>query len=247
MKTVWMISGNKGNVGKSLFCLALASALETRRETFAVLDGDGRTKDVYQTFLRKCPSKWAEFRELDPDSHTGMRDDDYKDVIQAMLNSNNHVIVNTPDGVDSVLGAWFEKTLRHTEINNCAFKLVFVMSDRPDGLDMLPELMRRFNFVYPVRNLHFGSGEEFALFNREYSSRFDTVIDFPALRKEEAHLLFENTTYPIEAIRRKNGSGNYILPALHRSRLLTWQILVDEAISDVIDNEDIPNVKVIVE
>jgi hypothetical protein len=240
-----MISGNKGNVGKSLFCLALASVLELRGETYAILDGDGRTKDVFSIFLRKCPAKWVEFRDLDPESSTGMEAGDYQELVQTMLESNDHVIINTPDGVDNILSKWFHQTLRHTEINNCLFKLMFLISERPDGLDMMPDMMREFSFFYPVRNLHFGVPDKFTAFNLEYFERFDTVVDFPKLRDDEARMLFDYHVYPAEALQLKNKSGNFALPALERARILHWMTLVSEAISDVIDNVDVPNFKTV--
>ncbi len=240
-----MISGNKGNVGKSLLCLALASVLEQRGETFAILDGDGRTKDVFSIFLRKCPAKSVEFRLLDPDSSTGMADEDYKEIVQTMLESNDHVIINTPDGVDSILSKWFHQTLQHTEINNCLFKLMFVMSERPDGLDMMPDMMREFSFFYPVRNLYFGVADKFTAFNLEYFDRFDDVIDFPKLRDDDARMMFDYQVYPAEALRLKNNNGNYALPTLARARILAWITQVSEALSDAIDNVDVPNFKTV--
>lgn len=240
-----MISGNKGNVGKSLFCLALASVLEQRGETYAILDGDGRTKDVYSIFLRKCPAWSVEFRSLNPDSPITMEDGDYKDVVQTMLASNDHVIINTPDGVDSILCKWFHQTLQHTEINNCLFKLMFVMSERPDGLDMMPEMMRAFSYFYPVRNLYFGVADKFTAFNLEYFNRFDDVIDFPKLRDDDARMMFDYKIYPAEVLRLKNNKGNYALPTLERERIHRWIELVGEAIGDAIDNEDVPNFKTV--
>lgn len=243
-KTVWMISGNKGGVGKSLFCLALASALEMRGEHYAVLDGDGRTGDVYATFLRKCPAQWGDFRELRPDSHSCPLDEEYEDMLHQLLRASPNLIVNTPDGADSILTKWFDMTLKHTESNNYQFKFMYLMSDRPDGLDILKELAERFQFLYPVRNLHFGSEELFAVFNQSHAAKFHEVVDFPGLRSEEVRMLFNIPTYPTEALNLKNASTcAHTLPALSRARLLAWQLAVNEAIDNIIENKTDSNLK----
>lgn len=247
-KTVWMVSGNKGGVGKSLFCLALASALETRGERYAVLDGDGRTGDVYATFLRKCPARLADFRELRPELHNCRQDEVYETMIHQMLKTSSHLIINTPDGADSTLVKWFDMTLKHTESYGYQFKLMYLMSDRPDGLDMLPDLAARFAYFFPIRNLYFGRVELFTSFNNKYAQMFRSIIDFPVLRGEEIRMLFDLKTYPLEAINLKRDikskeSSTFALPALTRSRLLNWQMTVNEVISDIIDGDEVANIK----
>lgn len=243
-KTVWMISGNKGGVGKSLFCFSLASALEMRGEPYGVLDGDGRTGDVYSSFNRKCPARWGDFRELRPESHNCSYDAAYEGMLHQLLRSSPNVIINTPDGADSVLTKWFDVTLKHTESNNYQFKFVYLMSDRPDGLDILPALAERFQFLYPIRNLHFGNERLFSTFNRDYLDGFKVVIDFPPLRSEEVRMLFDVKTYPAEALNLKSREKKaYTVPTLSRARLLAWQKQVNEAIGDMIDNKDVPNLE----
>lgn len=241
-KTVWMVSGNKGGVGKSLFCKALASALDLRGDGYAVLDGDGRTGDVFSTFHRKCPARLADFRALRPESHQCSRDAEYEGMLHQLLLGSDHLIVNTPDGADSILMKWFEVTLKHTESNNCQFKFVYLLSDRPDGLEILNDLRKHFHFLYPIRNLYFGRSGVFSAFNQTYSERFNTVLEFPVLRSNEVRMLFDLNLHPVQAIQLKGlGSDNFALPSLTRSRLFSWQNKVCEEIDDMIDNKTEPN------
>lgn len=242
-KTIWMVSGNKGGVGKSVFCLALASALEIREETFAIFDGDGRTGDVYEAFLRKVPAKWADFRKLKPDSFSCQMDKPYEEIIHSLLSANTHLIINTPDGADNILLQWFNKTLAHAELTNCTFKFMYLMSNRPDGLDMLTELVGSFAYFYPVRNLHFKQAGEFDVFNRMYSSLFEKVINFPVLRSEELLMLFDLKTFPAEILKLRKKNGMHAMSCLSRARLQDWQGQVIEVLNDIIDNQDSPNVK----
>lgn len=240
-KTVWMVSGNKGGVGKSLFCLALASALEAREEHFAILDGDGRTSDVYATFLRKCPALSADFRELRPESNNCSRDAEYEGFFYQLLSASPNLIINTPDGADALLMKWFDKTLSFAETLNYQFKFMYLMSERPDGLEILPELASKFAFFYPIRNLHFGEPGLFTFFNRNYARIFHEILDFPVLRSEELRMLFDVKTYPNEALNLKDDYGNYTIPTLSRSRIQTWQVTVTDALDNIIDNKIEPN------
>jgi len=246
-KTIWMVSGNKGGVGKSLFCHAIASALEVRNESFAILDGDGRSADVYAAFLRKCPARSADFRDLRPESPNCRQDETYEAMVRQLLASSDNLIINTPDGADQILMRWFDRTLAHAEFSDSLFKFMYLLSDRPDGLDMLPALSERFSYLYPVRNLHFarnGTSEQlFTAFNRDYATMFNEVIEFPVLRGEETRMLFDLHTYPAEALRLKGGNGMYALPALSRARLSAWLYLIEDAIGNVVDNKTEPNIK----
>lgn len=243
-KVIWMVSGNKGGVGKSLLCLALASALEARGEAYSVLDGDGRVGDVYGIFLRKCPTRLADFRELRPDAINCRQDEVYENMIHQLLSVSDHLIVNTPDGADSTLVKWFDMTLRHTESYGYQFKLLYMMSDRPDGLDLLPELAKRFAYLLPIRNLYFGPIKLFSLFNEKYSYMFRSIIDFPKLRGAEVRMLFDLKTYPWAAINdKRQDSQTYSIQAIVRNRLLKWQAAVSESISNIIDGDEIANIK----
>lgn len=241
-KVVWMVSGNKGGVGKSLFCLALASLLERRKETFSVLDGDGRTGDVFASFRRKYPARQADFRLLRPESHMCAQDGEYEALIRQLLLTSTHLIINTPDGADTLLMKWFDVTLSHTEQNNFQFKFMYLMSDRPDGLELLPELSTRFLALYPMRNLYFGRVDRFATFNLDHAHMFHEVLDFPALRADEVRLLFDAHTYPAEALREKQ-DGRYRWHTLARARIRQWQARVEETLRNVVGLEDISNIR----
>lgn len=247
-KTVWMISGNKGGVGKSLFSLALASAFEMRGERFAVFDGDGRTGDVYAAFKRKTPARQGDFRDLRPESHLCRLDGQYEAQLHQLLSGSPNVIVNTPDGADTVLMKWFDVTLSHTEQANVDFRMVYLLSDRPDGLEILPDLAQRFSFLYPVRNLHFGPPKLFSAFNQAYMPGFKVVLDMPALRGDEVRLLFDKSMYPAEVLRLKksgtaDGGERFAVHTLQRARILAWQRAINEIAWDMADNKEVPNLE----
>ncbi|RWA45683.1 hypothetical protein AU476_01220 [Cupriavidus sp. UYMSc13B] len=103
---------------------------------------------MYATFRRKCPARLGDFRALRPESHLCNLDLIYETQLQQLLAGSPHLIVNTPDGADAVLKKWFDVTLSHTEASNINFRFVYLMSDRPDGLELLPQLAESFQFLY---------------------------------------------------------------------------------------------------
>lgn len=241
-KTIYMISGNKGGVGKSLYSLALASVLDMRGEDYAVFDGDGRTGDVFSAFTGKCPARWGDFRSLRPESHNCYLDSEYEKVIHQLLLYSPNLIVNTPDGADAILNKWFDVTLKHTESNNYQFKLIYLMSDRPDGLDMLKELGQRFTFLYPIKNLFFGDETLFSEFNEKYARKFDSVIDFQKLRGHEVRMLFDLKQSPFEFLNaKKTGSNKFRAQALSRARVANWLNLFYEDNIAMMENNDSSN------
>lgn len=226
-KTAWMIAGNKGGVGKSFFCQALASTFEImggEHSHYAILDGDGRTGDVHASFVHKVPSRLVDFRELRAEHHSCMEDGEYEKHILWLMKANTHLIINTPDGADNVLMRWFDETLKQTEQNNIQFKMIYLMSDRPDGMSLVPELSKRFAYFFPVRNLYFGSVDVFSAFNEKLANKYRQVFDFPKLRANEVRMMFDNKTYPAEFTRNKK---NHVLS---RQRVLNWAIEVGDIV-----------------
>jgi hypothetical protein len=251
-KTIWMVTGNKGGVGKSLFCLSLATAFDMSSKLYSILDGDGRTGDVYASFVRVCPRGLADFRGLRPDSHDCRFDLPYEKMIHELLLTSSDLIINTPDGADNILLKWFDVTLKHTEENNYQFKLIYLISDRGDGLEMIDEFALRFPLLYPVKNLYFGNTDLFLKFNGKYRKHFRYVMEYPVLRAKEVRLLFDHNTYPFEACNMTTlGASNernppyekYVINTLPRARIMKWQKMFNDNIQYIMDNDSTINVK----
>ncbi|WP_226034443.1 hypothetical protein [Aquitalea palustris] len=237
MPTVWMVSGNKGGVGKSITALGLTQTLinECGKDTVAVIDGDGRTPDVYRMCLRKIPARSLDFRRLRPDSPQSMTEDEYFNVIYSMLKVSDHVVINTPDGADDQLMGWFDSTLQCTESMSggepILFKFLFVLNTIEDGLEYLPVLAERFQMLYPVRNTHFGAVDRFKAFNA-VSESFNHVIDLPALGGYELDRMKSLKLLPQEYadMRWSRKTPNPQAPTvLSRQRVQNWLCSVHEA------------------
>lgn len=185
----------------------------------------------------------ADFRKLQPDSPVDPHDATYEEQVNQLLKSSPHLIINTPDGADDILLSWFDVTLKHTEHLNVIFKMIFLMSDRPDGLKILPSMMLRFPYLYPIKNLFFGEPCLFHDFDDLYARKFRKVIYLNKLRQAEIRLMRKMRTYPTEAIRLKNESNLLIVPTLSRTRIMNWMLeFFVENEKDLFDNVTIPNV-----
>ncbi|MGS0741456.1 nucleotide-binding protein [Glaciimonas sp. GG7] len=221
MKTVWVVCGNKGGVGKSLLCLALISCLIRLSRQLAVLDGDGRSPDVFKACKGKLPARAVDFRKLRPDRYDDMHDGEYEMLIQKLLAISTDLVINTPDGTDDVLMQWFDATLRFTENAHCTFRMLYVVNHRSDGLELLPEMSKRFAYLFPIRNLYFARAPAFTEFNGQYSRLFQETFDFPVLRSIEVTRLLEKHYLPSEYVDSQAGM------LLSRQRVSDWLAEMD--------------------
>lgn len=231
MKTVWVVCGNKGGVGKSLLCLALISYLVQLSRKTSVLDGDGRSPDVFNACLRKIPARSVDFRRLRPDRWDDMQSGEYEALVQQLLSISDDLIINTPDGADDVLMEWFDTTLRFTESADCIFRMLYVMNHRGDGLDLLPGMADRFAYLFPVRNLHFARASAFTTFNDVHASRFRETFDFPVLRYAEVTQILNKRYLPAEFIATRGGG------LLARQRVIDWLANIGDMFSTVIETD----------
>lgn len=238
-----MVSGNKGNVGKSTVAVALTQTLVTAYgpNSVSVLDGDGRTPDVHRLCLRQLPAKVLDFRRLRPDSPQSMIEDAYFEELYRKLRISDHVVINTPDGADDQLMGWFDSTLQCTEglsqseddVEVC-FKFLYVMNTSSDGLEYLPKLAKHFQMLYPVRNLHFGEVEKFREFNRLYLDRFVAVLDFPSLGANEYENLKRFRLLPQSFVNLtwRRSERDVITPrVLSRKRVQDWLAAANDTFS----------------
>lgn len=172
MSTVWMVCGNKGGVGKSVASKAVVDWLVEKDYRVAIADGD-LAADVAMAFDGQLNGArmdlataegWAELTDwLCANQDLGQ------------------VVVNLPDAVT-------ERTLTHLEryrpsVDAFGYRTVslFMMNTLPDGLSLLPRLVRTVHDVYPVKNLFFGASGDFIAYDKKYGRHFpDKTIYFPA-------------------------------------------------------------------
>lgn len=172
--TVWMVAGNKGGVGKSVVAKAIVPWLLNRQQSVTVVDGDHATADVAAVYEREVRTViadlgggapgWAEFTDW-LCAHPDLGD----------------VVVNLPDAVTERTLAALERYRPSVDAFGFRTTAVFVMNTLPDGLELLPRLIRTVHHVIPARNLHFGRPVDFAAFNSRYARHFPVTLYIPPL------------------------------------------------------------------
>lgn len=174
MTDVWLVAGNKGNVGKSAFAKSLVEWLRYHDEGAVVVDGD-TAGDVAAAFSHDRQVRqfdlavgagWAEFTDWLCDEPQPAP-----------------VVANLPDAVTERTLAALERYRPSTDEFGYKTSAFFVMNCLPDGLHLLPNLVRTVRNVLPVKNLYFGASSDFIYFDRRYARHFaDTTIYFPRLQ-----------------------------------------------------------------
>lgn len=203
--------------------------MSVSRRHIAVLDGDARSPDVFNACVRKIPTRGGDFRRLRPDLYNDMSVFDYESIVQNLLAVSTDLVINTPDGADDVLMEWFDSTLRFTESANCTFRMLYVMDHRGNGLDILPEMAKRFAFLFPVRNLHFARPEAFVEYNKVHAPNFRETFDFPELRSQEVSKLLEQHFLPSEFVETQAGS------LLSRQRVKDWIAKAEDSFLQIME------------
>lgn len=173
-KTIWLVAGNKGNVGKSVVAKALVEWHQRRQLPLTVVDGDSESGDVLKAFRGRvesvsfdlgAASGWAQYADWLCDTKP-----------------DGQIITNLPDGVTEKTLMALERYRPAVEQFGYVNRALFVMNTLPDGLRLLPRLVKAVRYVYPVKNLFFGRSAEFHFFDREFGRHFPvTTIYFPRL------------------------------------------------------------------
>lgn len=229
-KTVWLVTGNKGGAGKSALAKLLIEWLKGHRLQVRVADGDARTPDVAQAFRSAC-KVWT-FDLNDEDGWPAFADWLYGTEV-----SNGHVVTNLPDGI-SERALRFLHRFRELGIG-CGWRIrvLFVMSNLPDGLPMFARLERTFPDVLPIKNLHFGKPSSFADFDHAFPELADQCALFPALSTPVMTAVRQsNLPYAEFATQRGNSRTNI---SYHKAAVAQWQVAAWEALDDFLLGDDL--------
>jgi hypothetical protein len=170
-KLIWLVAGNKGNVGKSVMAKAMVEWILNRGERVIVADGDAETCDVAETF--KGEVDVVERFDLSTASGWGQ----YADWV-CSLDPDDQIVTNLPDGVTEKTLIALERYKPTVDAFGFTTRALFVMNTLPDGLRLLPSLLKTVRHVYPVKNLYFGQSRDFAHFDQKYARHFPASTIF---------------------------------------------------------------------
>ena len=166
-KPVYMVSGSKGGVGKSIFSMAMIHYLGGRGEKVLLIDADTANPDVGKAY-----SKAVETRYINLDERDG-----WMDLVNCLAEQLDHtVVINTParssEGV-KLYGTLLTESL--VEITRDLVTLWVIISQR-DSLQLLKEYLDTVNTgtTHVVRNLYHGPERKFELYN---NSKIRTAVE----------------------------------------------------------------------
>lgn len=235
---VWLVTGNKGAVGKSVAAKSLIEWLHSREEPVTVVEGDRRTPDVaavYET-SRSTGETGSEIacRSFDLQIEEGWPQfSDYlctADEDGVLI--SGHVVTNLPDSITERAMLYFERFVHLVQAYGFKVRVLFVMNTLPDGLHFFGKLIRVFPDVIPVKNLHFGKARDFKHFDSAYGFDYeDRILMMPAMNQRIMHVVREsNLTFGDFTNQRGNEPSNF---AYAKIVVATWRSDMLEALDDV--------------
>ena len=150
MPSIFLSCGEKGGVGKSLFCKTLAQYFIDQEVPFSLCETDRSNPDVMRSYKSACKTKLGVFSES-PD-HEDSANSIYNDAIK------HHVLVNLPAQCFIPLRNWFINNELFTIAaeDGVKFKFLHVSDGGFDSLQLFKKTLETFglqaSYVF-VKNL----------------------------------------------------------------------------------------------
>ncbi len=216
MKSINLVSGGKGGVGKSLVGMGLLDYL--REQSPALLETDITNPDVGKSYRKEV----AKFAALDIAHAEG-----WIDLANFLSETESPVVINAAAGLGSSesvknLGDGLVELGRD-------LRVFWVLNTQRDGLELLKSFLDEVAGAERIRvdavlNLFFGEADSFKLFNEKIKDmiieRGGSVLNFPALAKR--------CTDPFYVERLSIARAEEALPFGSRLELKRWRKLVHE-------------------
>lgn len=205
MNKVFLVSGEKGGVGKSTACIHLVEALRAVGTPANVFDGDPVNPDV-------C-ARYADAKPLDISSPQA-----WGEALESA--ANGPVVVNLPARGGEVLEAHAAAFQEAASSLGVEFVYLHVMNRQKDSLMLLANALERFSgmaSIFAVRNTYFGEQGKFTLYNGSKTrQKLAGEINLPELADHVADLA---QTSPAGKSLQEISEG---MKALDKAMLSAW-------------------------
>lgn len=219
-KTIILVSGAKGGVGKSAVCNALAAALAGQNREFSLVDGDITNPDVLRAWvdnddnLKYNGSSIYGLPLTAPDGWINLVD---------VAGDANLVVVNLPAG-NALLDAAELLTQVMGDASGIDIHLLWVINRQRDSVNLLKETLEKFTptHITVLKNTYFGASEKFEIFDRsetraQIEAAGGKVIDFPELSDIVSDRIINERMTLLEAA---NGSAGGLGQRMEAARFL---------------------------
>lgn len=189
-KSIYIIGGCKGGVGKSLVTMATVDYLQERRESVLLIDSDTTNPDVYKAYDQSTKTQLI---NLD-------KEDGWIDLVNLCdHNPNSIVVINTAARNNEAVIKYAE-TL-NSVLSEIKRKLVtlWVINRQRDSLELLKEYMDAIPNadVHVVRNGYFGEENKFEFYNKSnlrktVEERGGQSVTFPNMADRVTDQIYNN-------------------------------------------------------
>lgn len=223
-KSIFLVGGSKGGVGKSLVSMALVDALQVLGESVLLMESDTGNPDVWKAY-----SDSTEAHLLNLDEAGG-----WIELVNLCDAHPDHVVVvNTAARNNKGVSA-YGQTLNGTlaELKRQLITL-WVINRQRDSLELLKEYMSAIagGELHVVRNTHFGEEGKFELYNGSklrvlLEERGGRSLNFPDLADRVSDDLYSNRMSIASALRQ--------MPIGNRAELARWRLAVKKALGTVL-------------
>src|SRR5208337_221324 len=157
-KPVYMVSGSKGGVGKSIVSMSLIHYLSKRDEKLLLIDADTANPDVGKAYAKTVETVYINLDEKDG----------WMDLVNRLaVQPDETVVINTP--ARSGEGVRLYGTLLTESMQELGRKLVtlWVINSQRDSLQLLKDYLDAVSghTTHVFRNLYHGPERKFELYN----------------------------------------------------------------------------------
>jgi hypothetical protein len=222
-KSIYLIGGSKGGVGKSLVTMAMVDYLQERGESVLLIESDTSNPDVWKAYKDSTETELVNLDEADGWIQLVNMCDSMPDSI---------VVINTAARNNKGVSA-YGKTLNST-LAELKRKLVtlWVINRQRDSLELLKEYMEAMPdaAVHVVRNGHFGEEKKFELYNGSklraaVEERGGQSLTFPDLADRVSDDIYSKRMSIAVALKE--------LPIGNRAELTRWRNEVKKMLDGV--------------
>lgn len=226
-QVIWLVTGNKGGVGKSIVAKSMVEWLLHKNAPITIVDGDQQTPDVASTFATLTSAVF--------DLHESTAWQRYADYL-CENKFHGHVVTNLPDSFSNRALNFFERFAVLTQGYGYQIKVLFVLNTLPDGLHLLAPLNEPFKNIFPIKNLFFGKANQFTQFDDLYGNHYaEKTILFPAINPKIMQLARLSNLPFYEFIRHKANVEHNTTYA--KIALADWYDSMFEALNDGLEGE----------
>ena len=223
-KSIYLIGGSKGGVGKSLLTMATIDFLMERGESVLLVESDTSNPDVWKTYKDSVD---AELLNLD-------EADGWIQLVNACEGKPDHVVVINTAARNNKGVSTYGETLGST-LAELQRKLVtlWVINRQRDSLELLKDFMQAIpnTEVHVVRNAYFGEESKFELYN---GSKLRTTVEERGGKSLTFPDLADRVSDDLYSKRMSIAAARQDMPIGNRAELTRWRNEVRKMLETVI-------------